>query len=334
MTQVSGQWDGQLTGDAAIAPYGQNDVGVHKGAGVLYDRAVQGVLFRNDEIRIKRVNDTYETCDLSNVLEVTNPAGLTVRVATGGAIVDGLEAYNTADVDFSTTDDTTAIQAPGSGSNFYRVVLRKDWSAQTIRLAVLDVHVVAPVAVTQVDGTTWEISLATVEITSGSVVTVTDTRRFVPEIHTEMVVNRTRTFFVPYDSGESTGSVPLVPNAAGVPLTTGVNSSVYGSFFYPSDYVSDLSVKAVITASGNGDVRVGQELVWVAEGDELSFSYGSTTKTLANAPDLIYILEAVNVGSPGDIGKLSFDRVGEHAEDTLASPMHFFGWIVSYTADS
>lgn len=108
-----------------------------------------------------------------NDLAVSNPSGQTVRVATGAAVVDGKPYRNTADVD-------NVLTTPSVGDTGFRVVLRKSWSAQTVRVAVLqntDGNSAAP-AVTQTDGTTWEISLATGTITTGGVVTVTDDRSY------------------------------------------------------------------------------------------------------------------------------------------------------------
>lgn len=185
---MSLEWDGTTVGDAAVlAPYGQDEVAAWFQAGIVYDRTLQGVLRRNDSLVINGV-----TYDLSNLLEVTNPTATTVRVASGGAIVDGTPTLNSANVDFTTTDDGSAIAAPGSGTNYYRVVLRKSWSAQEIRLAVLDVNTSAPVAVTQTQGTAWEISLATVAITSAGVVTVTDTRVWIGPTNAMHVTGETQ----------------------------------------------------------------------------------------------------------------------------------------------
>jgi hypothetical protein len=186
MVEFSMQWDGTTVGDAAQgAPYGQNQVNWWYQAGLVYDRTTQGVLRRDDSLWI-----VHATVDMDELLEVSNPAGYTIRVEEGGAIVDGALYINTAVIDFTTTDDDSAITAPGSGTNYYRVVLRKDWTAQTIRAAVLDVDTGAPAAVTQTNETLWEISLATVAITSAGVVTVTDTRVYCgPKISTSNLVD-------------------------------------------------------------------------------------------------------------------------------------------------
>ena len=168
MAQTSWPWGGLITGDATLAPYSADEWSDIWRKLFQRDRTLEGVL-----------------PDYLNELAVTNPAGVTIRTASGGALVDGTFFDNTANVD-------QVVVAPGGGSNFYRVVLEKDWALQTVRIALLGPNVVAPDAVTQVDGVTWEISLATVEITSGSVVTVTDDRTYLhfnTEVITAMLAN-------------------------------------------------------------------------------------------------------------------------------------------------
>lgn len=152
--QTSWPWGGLAVGDAVLAPYSADEWSDIWRKLFQRDRTLEGVL-----------------PDYLNELTVTNPAGVTIRTASGGALVDGTYFDNTANVDI-------VVVAPGGGSNFYRIVLHKSWAAQDVRISLLGPNVVAPDAVTQVDGVTWEISLATVEITSGSVVTVTDDRTY------------------------------------------------------------------------------------------------------------------------------------------------------------
>lgn len=152
MAEDSFFWAGTTTGDAG--PYSDDEFSDFIRDLLQEDRTTQGVL-----------------TGVLNELEVTNPAATTIRVASGKALVDGKLYSNTANVDFS-------ISAPVSGSNYYRIALSKDFSAQTVRATRLGPSTSAPPALTQTDGTKWEISLATVQITSGGIVTITDTRDF------------------------------------------------------------------------------------------------------------------------------------------------------------
>lgn len=155
MTQTSYPWGGTTVGDGALAPYTDDEWSDIWRKVRTTDRTTQGVL-----------------PDYASELAVSNPAGTTIRVASGAAIVDGKFYENDTNADFSVT-------APVSGTNYYRVVLRKSWSAQTVRLALIGPNTVGAPALTQTDGTTWEIALATVSITSTNTVTVTDTRTYV-----------------------------------------------------------------------------------------------------------------------------------------------------------
>jgi len=113
--------------------------------------------------------------EYGNELLVTNPAGTTIRVATGAGMCDGKFYENTANIDFSI--DTPA---PGN-SRIDRVVLRKTMADQVVKAAIVTgVEGVAPVApaLTQVSATIYEVMIAEVLITDIPVVTVTDYRRF------------------------------------------------------------------------------------------------------------------------------------------------------------
>jgi len=155
-------WGGTVTGDAAAgnftAPYSDDEFSDMLAMILTYDRTTQGV--------IRSARTGY-----SGNLAVTNPAGVTIRVATGLALVDGKLYSNSANID-------NVVVAPGSGSNFYRIVLQKDFTAQTVRVALIGPDIAAFPAVTQTDGVLWEISLAGIEITSAAAVTITDERDY------------------------------------------------------------------------------------------------------------------------------------------------------------
>lgn len=106
-------------------------------------------------------------------LEVSESSG-DIVVAAGAALVDGKVYDNDG-------DETLTVTTPSVGTTGKRVVLRKSWSAQTVRAEIIssaDGTATIP-DVTQSDGVTWEISLATFTITTGGTIgSLTDDRTF------------------------------------------------------------------------------------------------------------------------------------------------------------
>lgn len=119
----------------------------------------------------------------ANELAVSG-ASSPVAVATGAALVKGHWYRNTAAVN-------VAVASPAAATRIDRVVLQADWAAQTVRIAlVAGVEGGAAPAVTQTDGTKWEISLAQVSITTAGAITLTDERAFChfgTKVKTEML---------------------------------------------------------------------------------------------------------------------------------------------------
>ena len=94
-----------------------------------------------------------------------------VTIATGAALVNGYFYLN----DSSTT---LSVPSPVTSTRIDRIILRWGNTAQTVRLVRLaGTEGGAAPALTQ-SSTTYEVSLATVSITTGGVITVTDTRAF------------------------------------------------------------------------------------------------------------------------------------------------------------
>jgi hypothetical protein len=109
-----------------------------------------------------------------NELAVTGTSS-PVAVNTGAAVVYGKLYFNSASVN-------VAVGTPVVGTTGHRVVLRATWGVtQTVRIALVssaDGTADIP-AVTQTADTLWEITLATLTITTGGVITVTDARAYV-----------------------------------------------------------------------------------------------------------------------------------------------------------
>lgn len=106
-----------------------------------------------------------------NGLAPSNPAGSTIRIETGGAQVHGTPYENDAQANFTPGDGT--YPALPTNSQIHRVVLRKSWAAQTVRIAFIsgtDAGSPSTPALTQTDLTTWEIPLCQFQINNAGTV--------------------------------------------------------------------------------------------------------------------------------------------------------------------
>jgi hypothetical protein len=95
------------------------------------------------------------------------------RIASGGAMVDGKPYNNTDNV------DVTIPSATAGNTRIDRVVLRADWSAQTVRvtrIAGVDSGSPSAPAIVQTSGTTYDITLARVTVTDAGAITLVDER--------------------------------------------------------------------------------------------------------------------------------------------------------------
>jgi hypothetical protein len=153
MTEFSLPWSNENVGDGSLSPYDNDEWSDTWRKLFQRDRTLQGYI------------EAYE-----NELLVSNPAGNTIRVATGAALVDGKFYETDANVD-------NAIATPAVSTRIDRVVLRKDFAAQTVRVVILTgVEGGGVPALTQTDGVTWEIPLAQVSITTAPAITISDER--------------------------------------------------------------------------------------------------------------------------------------------------------------
>ncbi len=155
MTEKSYVWGGIVVGDATESPYDDDEWSDLWRKLFTRDRTTQGVI------------DGYE-----GQLVVSNPAGNTIRVPSGAGIVDGKFYENTADID-------NILATPAALTRVDRFVLRKTWATQEVRVTVITgVEGAGVPSLVQIDGTTWDIPLAAVSITTGDAITITDERSF------------------------------------------------------------------------------------------------------------------------------------------------------------
>ncbi len=285
-----------------------------------------------------------------NELNVTNPSGRTLSIDTGGAIVCGSPYINDSAISKTLTHPT--IDTTG-----WRIVLRTDWTAQTVRVELKESAdgTSTPPAVTQTANTIWEISLAHGTITTGDVVAVTDDRVFLhanievvgsmiaaSSIEPTHIANRTRTFFVPVSSGYIESESTPFDQGYYVPYRgwyIDINdlTHVAGCFSVPNDFVSGMTVQPIVLSSGAGNLYIYQEARYGAVGETVSHSdtIANTTYPLTGTLKLENggaALSLTNVAI-GDYVYLVWARDATNPLDT-ASFMYFVGWLVSYTADS
>lgn len=174
MTQKSLHWDGATLGDAdALVENAADGIGYRLG-NEDYESPMVDLMFRalwnGDENRgvLK---------GWGNELVVTGAVS-PVTVGTGGAIVYGMPYENT------TTPVNVAIPSPTTDTRIDRIVLRRDWAAQEIRVTrIVGIEGGGAPAITQSpapDGSgIYDIPLAQCSITTGGAITVTDEREFV-----------------------------------------------------------------------------------------------------------------------------------------------------------
>ena len=164
MTQTSLFWNGTSTGDADTWT---RDGGYH----MAYDGESPWV----DLFMRTLLNGTGNRGVLDgwlNELAVTGVA-TPVQVDTGAGIIHGLFYENDAALN-------VAVPSPVSDTRIDRIVVRRDWEAQTARVTRL-VGLeggVAPAITQSVDSGIYDIPLAQLSVTTGGVIAVTDEREF------------------------------------------------------------------------------------------------------------------------------------------------------------
>jgi len=149
MTQISRPWSGTSTGDAGAYSDDQWATTWAKMIGFGANSANRGV--------VRGVDDDLR-------VTAQSPASNAVDVNLGSAVVQGKWYENTAVESFT-------ISANGSGNpRIDTIILRADYTAQTVRLVLLTgTPAATPAAptLTQTAGVTWEIPIADIEVANG-----------------------------------------------------------------------------------------------------------------------------------------------------------------------
>ncbi len=278
----------------------------------------------------------------NNSLELTNPAGLNLSMDTGGGVVSGFEYDSTAAV-------VIPLVLPIINTTGWRWVLRADWAAQTVRAALLQSAdgVAAIPAVTQINGVTWEVSLAFGTITVGGVITITDDRSYlrpailIDNVHLE---NRTIEFLVPAVDAVTGGASVARTTVQGWTCAPAVRTDCYGAFKLPSDV--DLTAAILVTtlfsvaAAAANNIHINNSASFGTVGENYNVHVVALLAVVQAAPAANVItapggiqLDLQPLGAVSDWVSMEFFRDGAAGADTYAGDLFFMGWRVQYTRD-
>lgn len=166
----------------------------------------------------------------------------TVQIDTGGAVVDGKPYNNSAPLSINIPSTVTYTRID-------RIVLRANWSAQTVRLTrIAGTEASSPIApaITQTSGTTYDIKLYRALVNTTGTVTLTDERTMASTLITRQggdgyawpqwgAVN-----YIPTNWKIQVGATALPGNAAQVSITFPVpfNASCNPIVFITEQYVA------------------------------------------------------------------------------------------------
>jgi len=171
--QWSIHWDGASIGDAdAIVVNAADGIG-YRMANILYESPFVDRMIR------ALTNGTGDRGVLNNWLNelAVSGVGTPISIATGAAIDYGLYYENDAVINM-------AVPSPTTDTRYDRIVIRRDWTAKTARatrlVGVEGVGYAPAMTKSVAPGGTgiYDIPLASLSVTTGGVIAVTDERQF------------------------------------------------------------------------------------------------------------------------------------------------------------
>jgi len=299
-----------------------------------------------------------------NELAATDAGGGDIKIDTGGAVVDG-KWYD------STSAVTVNIPTPAAGNErIDRIVARCTWAGFIVRITRI-AGIAAPIpvapAITQTSGAIYDIALWQARITDGGVITLTDERTWAGTdvdgvtlqsvagvlsiadggVDTAQLANnavtpaklsdRTRTFFVPAVGGINVTVPGELPSGMAIVLPDAVQAIGFGSFSVPVDFVSTMTVSAVVTSDSSGYCYASQEANYGAAGEIINkhtASAGVLASEIVAGRRNVINTTALASAAVGDYVNLLLGRFGDDIRDTVNGDVRLMGWLVSYTADS
>lgn len=308
MTQNARFWGGTTVGQATDAPYSSEKFADIMNWITTYDRTMQGVL------------PTNEPAYAGN-LEVTAPGGAVVRVASGVGVVDGIVYFNNANVDNSVV----------AASVWYIVVLQKIYADQTVLISMRGTYAsraLALASLVQTDGVTWEIPLATVLTTAGSIVdSITDERRFCIR-----PITKCEFLFIEYGYN-STASLDLFPGI-GINFDELALTWAQAVWRVPENFHSNLTITPIAVGDGGLFVYVKTYAEYGGLGEAMFTHIDDTGYGQITSFGTYIRLRELSLGSAsvGDFVRMFVYRNGLHASDTSNSDLSVFGFLIEYNS--
>lgn len=220
-------------------------------------------------------------------------AGSTISVDTGAGLVDGIPYENTTSV-------AVALPVPTVGTTGHRIVLRANWANQTVRifdLASADGVAAIPAAV-QTPGTTYDITLATLTITTLSAIAITDARaycHYTTRVSTTMLDDLAVTLAKLANSSISTAKLQL----------DSVDDTIVGQRVpaltrRQGNSATDWQVPGTANFTpGNVRIQTGTVSVTIAIGNYGAAATITYPVAFSQAPLAFATAEDANVGTPG-----------------------------------
>lgn len=319
-------------------------------------------MFSNGILKGYLNNLTVNGATVPGVTKTTGP----IVVATGAAIIQGYPYFNIED------SVTKTLATPSTGTTGFRVVIRVDWvgtaqnstpagslHAATTQYTARVLLITSPdgtadiPAETTIDGTVYDLTLATGTIGTDGIVDLTPALTYSAprgEVAASNIANRTRSFIIPasslygYDWGGTSYGYLHYNNINGRLVTNEGIFCARGVFEVPQDYASNMTVSAVILNKETmaplvGNIRCSMDVEYGAIGESgwnHTANVAEATVAIANTETLYEVSTAnLSSASAGDIVTLQWERDGSDALDTYQGlGIYFVGFRVTYTADS
>ncbi len=218
-----------------------------------------------------------------------------------------------------------------------------DVPAYSCRLAILTgTGPAAPRALVNAGGINM-VMLAHYDIAAGGAISgLTDERdfcEFSTQVEPDMIVDRTRKFFVQCAGGyDQTSPVELINRSmVGISVPDAVISMGYGQFIVPDDFVSGMTATLVVSPNASGNIYSRNRCIYGQCGEVNSTHSASVGLAAVAITQFEWeCIQEISLASAAinDIVGLEFQRDAVDALDTINDIVGFAGWIIEYTADS